>query len=119
MKPVRYILLLLCTVLFLVSGCQPKNAATTGQSADTGKGYAVVTDGAGRKVTLAKKPERVVVLSPSLMEMVDAAGGTVVGRPDAKKEQIPEAMRKVESVGHVYNVNIEPHSRDLPAAEDV
>ena len=50
MKPVRYILLLLCTVLFLVSGCQPKNAATTGQSADTGKGYAVVTDGAGRKV---------------------------------------------------------------------
>ena len=107
MKPVRYILLLLCTVLFLVSGCQPKNAATTGQSADTGKGYAVVTDGAGRKVTLSQKPQRVVVLSPSLMEMIDAAGGTVVGRPDAKKEQIPEAMRKVESVGHVYNVNIE------------
>lgn len=107
MKPIHYLMMLICTLLLLVSGCQPKNAATTGQTATTGNSFAVLTDGAGRKVTLSQKPQRVVVLSPSLMEMIDAAGGTVVGRPDAKTEQVPEGMRKVASVGHVYNVNIE------------
>ena len=62
-------------------GCGPQTAATT---QDSGEAFAVLTDDIGRSVVLAKKPERVVVLSASFLEPFHAVGGEVIGRPDSK-----------------------------------
>jgi iron complex transport system substrate-binding protein len=106
-KSVVWLACLLAACLALVTGCQPKNAATTGGTASSSGAYLTLKDSTGETVSLAKKPERVVVLSPSLLEFVDAAGGTIVGRADARESQIPARFRSVDSVGHVYNINIE------------
>ncbi|MBQ9635180.1 MAG: ABC transporter substrate-binding protein [Acidaminococcaceae bacterium] len=59
-------------------------------------------------MTLAKKPERVIVMVPSVLNYVDAVGGSVVGRPSSSKFiEIPASMQNVEDVGHVSNINIE------------
>ncbi len=105
-KPVLWIVCLLFCLAF-AAGCQPKNAATTGGTAANSGEWLSVQDATGETVRLAKKPERVVVLSPSLLEFVDAAGGNIVGRADAGKSRIPDRFQSAEPVGHVYNVNIE------------
>ncbi|MBQ9698890.1 MAG: ABC transporter substrate-binding protein [Acidaminococcaceae bacterium] len=72
------------------------------------KVFAEITDDENRKVTLAKKPERVIVMVPSVLNYVDAVGGSVVGRPSSSKFiEIPASMQNVEDVGHVSNINIE------------
>ncbi|MDF2930645.1 MAG: ABC-type transporter, periplasmic subunit [Anaerospora sp.] len=63
----------------------------------------------GRTVSLAKKPERVVVLSPSFLELLYAVDGKAVGRPTstAKVGIEAEKLQAVPEVGFVYNVNVE------------
>lgn len=108
MRKLTLILASICLIVFALAGCTPQNAATTGgKSAGTGKVFCEVTDELGRKVVLEKKPERVVVLSPSLLTFVDAVGGKVVGRPSARVGEIPPSMENAPEVGHVFNVNIE------------
>ena len=54
------------TVLLFSAGC-----GQTGQSAEkgTGNAYAAITDDAGQTVVLQEKPQRVVVLSGSLLHL--------------------------------------------------
>lgn len=61
-----WLLVLLC--LISASACEATRTAGTSRGR-------VVTDGIGRKVTLAAKVERVVSLAPSVTELVFAAGG--------------------------------------------
>lgn len=93
-----------CVCLLVCAGCggdtkkaEPAKAA----------GYLQMTDDAGRKVSLAKQPERVVALSPSYLELIDAVGGKIVGRPTAKNGTVPKSMEKLPEIGHTYNVNME------------
>ena len=39
--------------------------------------------------------------------MIEAVGGTVVGRASSKVGKIPESMKSVPEVGMVYNINME------------
>jgi iron complex transport system substrate-binding protein len=85
-----------------VSGCtgsteKPKAAAE----------FASIQDSAGRSVVLSKKPERIVVLSTSFLELLYAVDGKAAGRASTKTELVPAAARNVPEVGFVYNVNIE------------
>ena len=48
-----------------------------------------------------------VSLSPSYLSMIEAVGGTVVGRASSKVGKIPESMKSVPEVGMVYNINME------------
>lgn len=102
---------LVFAVVLGLSGCTPQNAATTGgqQQAQTQGVFATITDDTGKTVTLAKKPERVVVLSTSLMNFANAVDGKLVGRATVKSEDgtVPEQYAAVPEVGPVYNVSTE------------
>ncbi len=92
---------LLCAVMLAVSGCGG------GAGAKSGGNYLSLEDAAGRQVTLEKKPERVVSLSPSYLSMIEAVGGKIVGRATSKVGTVPASMENVPEVGLVYNINME------------
>lgn len=68
-----------------------------------------VTDSAGRQVEIPRRPQRVIVLNASNLELFYAAGGKVVGRPttEALPLNVLEAVRQVPEVGTTPNPNIE------------
>lgn len=109
MKVKTFIMGVICTLAVLTAGCTPKNAATTTAKPDGSGRYLVLTDDAGRKVELARKPVRVVSLSNSYLSFVDIVNGDLVGVVSAKaaKAKVPEKFAKLPTVGEVYNVNSE------------
>ena len=104
MKKFGLCLLVLC--LFLLAGCGPQG---TSQEKASGENYAVITDDRGKSVTLPQKPQRVVVLSTSLLNFADALDGSLVGRAAIKSEHaaLPEKYKDVPDVGPVYSVSLE------------
>ncbi|MBS6256773.1 ABC transporter substrate-binding protein [Megasphaera massiliensis] len=104
MKKFGLCLLVLC--LFLLAGCGPQG---TSQEKASGENYAVITDDRGKSVTLPQKPQRVVVLSTSLLNFADALDGSLVGRAAIKSEDaaLPEKYKDVPDVGPVYSVSLE------------
>ena len=100
-------LLIVAFCLVLLTGCAPQNDAS--QSSGSSGAYAVVTDDRGTVVTLAQKPQRVVVLSTSLLNFAAAVDGDLAGRATVKAEDasLPEKYQHVPDVGPVYNVSLE------------
>ena len=94
----------LCALALAVAGC---GGGEQKQAVDTSKAYLSLKDAAGRQVVLAKKPERVVSLSPSYLGMVEAVGGKIVGRASSKVGTIPKSMQNVPEIGFVFNINME------------
>lgn len=96
-------ILSIMSVLF--TGCasqsQEKSAA---KPAGT---YLQMTDDAGRVVTLAKKPQRIVVLSTSFLDVLYGVGGKAVGRPSSKTPLAFPAAQEASEVGFIYNINNE------------
>lgn len=72
-------------------------------------GYLTVTDDTGRNVVLQHKPARIVVLSPSFLELLYAVDGKAIGRPSSNADLsfLPGEARELPEVGFVYNVNVE------------
>lgn len=105
----RIFWMVLCLLAALATGCKPDNAATGGGKPEMASQnvFAEFTDFAGRRITLGKKPERVVVLVPSILSYVDTVGGSVVGRPSVRIGDVPASMQKAEEVGQVYNISME------------
>ena len=58
---------------------------------------------------MPQKPQRVVVLSTSLLNFADALDGSLVGRAAIKSEDaaLPEKYKDVPDVGPVYSVSLE------------
>lgn len=100
--------LCLCVAVGL-SGCTPQNAATTAGKQQRNGVYAEITDDAGRTVALQEKPQRVVVLSTSILNFVSAVDGDVAGRATVKSEDasIADKYKDVPDVGPVYNISTE------------
>ena len=75
----------------------------------SGENYAVINDDRGKAVTLPQKPQRVVVLSTSLLNFADALDGNLVGRAAIKSEDaaLPEKYKDVPDVGPVYSISLE------------
>ncbi|MCR5439542.1 MAG: ABC transporter substrate-binding protein [Selenomonas sp.] len=101
----KKLLFLLLVVAAVISGCGP---SPSNGGADSSSAYAVITDGLGREVVLAKKPERIVVTSASFLEPLEAVDGAklVVGRPDSKTK-MPAFAKELTSVGKVYQIDVE------------
>lgn len=101
--------LCICVAAVGLSGCTPQNAATTANQSQHTSVYAEITDDMGRTVTLKEKPQRVVVLSTSILNFVSAVDGDVVGRATVKSEDasIADTYKNVPDVGPVYNVSAE------------
>ena len=106
----KRVLWLVCAFLLAaaLAGCgggQKQEKPADG--AKESKAFAVIKDDIGREVTLAKKPERVVVTSASFLEPLHAVGGDVVGRPDSRTAKIPDFAKDKPIIGRVYNVDLE------------
>ena len=104
MKKFLFVSLMVSLLAFASFGCKPDNAATNAGSKPavqtSQKAFAEITDSEKRNVVLTKKPERVVVMVPSILNYVDAVGGTIIGRPSSSKASvIPPSMEKAEDVG--------------------
>jgi iron complex transport system substrate-binding protein len=101
------VLIMLIAVMSLMtfSVLQAKQATP-----DKGKasGYLKVKDDAGRTVILQHKPSRIVVLSPSFLELLYAVDGKAVGRPSSSmKLDASKQDPDIQEVGFVYNINLE------------
>ena len=96
-----------CIVIILtvlLTGCGRQAAPDNAQQA----GYLSVTDDAGRSITLRHKPEKIVVLTQSFLELLYAVDGKAAGRPSStSKSTIPQQALDVPEVGFVYNINME------------
>lgn len=68
-----------------------------------------VTDSAGRTVTLPARPQRVIVLNASNLDLFYAAGGKAVGKPttQALPDAVKTAAAAVPAVGTTANPNVE------------
>lgn len=99
----RYAVWLLL-LLFAVNtaGCGPKPPVAPAPAA-----YLTVTDDAGRVVTLPRKPQRIIPLSSSFLDLLYAVGGQAVGKPSSKTGSLPPAAQSLPEVGHISNINVE------------
>lgn len=95
-------------------GDDDNNAKSTATAAPSGTAssptakaaYPVtVTDLLGRTVEIKAKPKVVVALSPTAVEMVYAAGGTIAGRSGSV--DFPEAAKAAPEVGTAYQPSLE------------
>jgi iron complex transport system substrate-binding protein len=93
-------------ILVTGSGLQAKQEAS---GSGTQAVYLKVKDDAGRTIILRHKPERIVVLSPSIVELLYAVGGKAVGRPSSSIKLGPLSKQDpdMSEVGFVYNINVE------------
>lgn len=95
---------LIFTVLVLclcISGC-------TSLTRDAGVSTITkITDDNQREVTLKKIPERIVVLSPSFLDLVEAVDGKVVGRAKTQVGKVPAFAKDAAEVGFIFNINVE------------
>ena len=102
MKALRIITILLVVLsLGLTTACTGLLAKTP--AAPTSR---KVQDALGRDVDVTLTPQRVVVLSASVLDIVYALGGSVVGRPTTSGT-IPEQAKAVTEVGTSADINIE------------
>lgn len=104
-KEQRGISLLLVVLLMLLAGCGIQQGAQP-EGAKSGKPHLTVVDDGARTVQLPQMPQRVVVLSPALLELYYGVGGQAVGRPSSKLPP-PQGAAAIPEVGFVYNVNME------------
>lgn len=92
--------LCLCCLLLFTAACGRQQSA----GGDSG---IVLTDDKGRRVELPKRPERIVALSPSFLELLEAVDGKVVGRAESAIARLPESAKAAASVGYIFNINSE------------
>ena len=100
-KPV----LIFTALVTLTTGCgdQSKQSLPGIQNA----GYLTIRDDTGRIVNLEHKPEKIVVLSPSFIDLLYAVDGKAIGRPNSNVKLITTKALDIPEVGFVYNINIE------------
>lgn len=94
------------------SGTTQETSAQSGVSSDTTTEVKTdhiisFTDAEQRTITLKMKPERMVVMSPDVLNMIYALGGTVTARADATGIPLPKGAEQAESVGNVAEVSSE------------
>ena len=91
---------------FIAAGCS-SNKSETSRDPNAASAYMTIKDNAGRTVTISKKPERIVLLSTSFVDLLYSVDGKAAGRPNSKTDSIPNLALSVPEVGFVYNINLE------------
>lgn len=105
----------ICAASLLMTGCSGGEKTSTPVEIEQAKTFAMIEDDLGRKVILQQKPTRIVVTSAGFLEPLHAVSGVIVGRPDSKNK-MPDWAKNLESVGAVYQVDVE---RLLSCAPDL
>ena len=96
------LVLALILILVTVTGCG-NDIATPNNSSEV---FCTIKDDAGREVSLAKKPARIIVTSASFLEPLYKVGGNVVGRPSSKNKSV-ELAKDAAEIGTVYQIDTE------------
>ncbi len=97
----RLLALLLPLCLLLSAGCSPAEKPASSQAAYT------VTDSRGRTVTLPGKATRVILLAPSFLSLMHAAGGDFIAWADSPQGDVPAYAQGKDTVGYSFQVNVE------------
>lgn len=103
--------LALCLLLFLsvAAGCGfPRG---TGGDAEA---FYRMTDAVGRDVVLAKKPERIIILAPSFLNIMHAVGGDFIAWADSPGDKPPSYAEGKKTVGYTFQVNAEAVISEKP-----
>lgn len=87
------------------SVAEPTATAAAAASSDAAPAVDLSKDDLGREVELPENPQRIVALSPSIVELMFAVGATPVGRPSSA-DYPPEAA-DVASFGQSRSPNVE------------
>jgi len=96
--------IILCLTLFL-AGCNFQGKEQPVSQSNTE--YLRITDDLRRTVVLPQKPQRIVVLSTSFLDLLYGVGGEAVGRPSSKAPSLFPASQGIAEVGFIYNINNE------------
>lgn len=99
----KFFCLFFCTFMLClsISGC-----GTLTNSSSSNK-LIKITDDNQRTVTLKQAPQRLVVLSPSFLELVQTVDGKVVGRAKTQLGKVPAFAQEAAEVGYIFNINVE------------
>lgn len=107
---------LLVSMSILLTACgkkegvkeESKSTSTTVQESKKVTYPLKIKDDLGNTVELKEKPKRIAVLSGTFLGVHYATGGTAIAKSDDKgKGIIPEEAKNVESIGAVYNIDLE------------
>ncbi|WP_042352865.1 ABC transporter substrate-binding protein [Bacillus massiliigorillae] len=98
--------------LLILTGCTQESSEKTNQETkqtDTATKTTTIsiTDFADRKVTFDKVPNNIVALSNGDMDIVNALGGHLVGRPTAHETNPNPKIEAVEQVGSSHEFDLE------------
>jgi iron complex transport system substrate-binding protein len=106
-RKILYVIGIISMMSFLLVGCGSQaREKSVAQSAASSEYLKIVDDG-GRTVVLPQKPQRIVVLSTSFLDVLYGVGGQAIGRPSSKTALMFPAADGAAEVGFVYNVNTE------------
>lgn len=107
-------------LLLAVAGCSqsaPSAGGTTSKpgldsqvlpAVEQAKPFLSFQDDAGRTVTLPSKPQKIVVLSPQLLDLLYAVDGTAIAKTVASgRSEVPERAKNIADVGGITTVNTE------------
>ncbi|WP_434967984.1 ABC transporter substrate-binding protein [Listeria ilorinensis] len=136
-----YFSLFIALILILLTACgsneadNSSNKQAAGQQVETQKAALTLTDMAGREVSFEEKPERIVALTNSDMNIIYALGGTVVGRQTQDASGVdPKEAESATEVGNTHDLNLEKiasvtpdvvvasseqNQKDVPALEGI
>ena len=98
--------IVLASLIMGISGCSQRQEAAGPATGQLPGAYLTITDDNGREVTLPKKPERVVILAPSFVDIYYAVGGKAVGRAVTTVGVVPPEARSVPVVS-LRDANLE------------
>jgi len=103
---------LTCVVIMmslLLYGCtsQPKENEKEKEIVQVSTDYLQIMDDIGRTVILTKKPQRIVVLSPLLLDTLYGVGGKAIGRASSKTFEIYPSSQMAGEVGFEHDINFE------------
>jgi len=105
MKRTFFYLTCILIMSLMFAGCASKSNSK--EASQPSQQYLQITDDAGKMVVLAKKPERIVVLSTSLLDVLYGVGGQAIGKPSSKTPAMFPASKNATDIGFIYNVNME------------
>jgi len=104
-KKIIYAICILSLLGLFVAGCASQS--TVRPPIQASSDYMNITDDIGRTVILAHKPQRIVVLSTSFLDVLYGVGGEAVGRASSKTPTMFPSAQSLPEVGFVYNINHE------------
>ncbi|MBC1488198.1 ABC transporter substrate-binding protein [Listeria sp. FSL L7-1485] len=110
MKKLTIVVLSIATALLLAScGNDTTNGSENETVAKEKQTQAALelTDMSGREVSFEKNPERIIALTNADMNIIDALGGTVVGRQTTDASGVPEGAKDATEVGNTHDLNLE------------